>query len=45
MNVEPGLFAASGLALLNAGVGVVVHQAALWTARRVRRAMNPSSRR
>jgi hypothetical protein len=44
MDVEPGLLAASGLAVLNAGVGVLVHQGILWTVRQVRRAMNSSHR-
>ena len=42
MDIEPGLLAASGLAVLNAGVGVLVHQGILWTVRQVRRAMNSS---
>ncbi|MBQ0905059.1 hypothetical protein [Micromonospora sp. U21] len=45
MNIEPGLIAAaSGLAVLNAGAGVVVHQGILWAVRRARR-VNPSSHR
>ena len=44
MDIEPGLLAASGLAVLNAGVGVLVHQGILWTVRQVRRAMNSSHR-
>ncbi|MET8835929.1 hypothetical protein ABZV78_18685 [Micromonospora sp. NPDC004540] len=36
MDVTPSLVAASGLALLNAGVGVAVHQGVLRTLRRLR---------
>lgn len=38
MNIESGLLAASGLAVLNAGAGVVVHQGILWAVRRACRA-------
>ncbi|MGW3605006.1 hypothetical protein [Micromonospora sp. NPDC005161] len=45
MTIEPGsIAAASGLAVLNAGAGVVVCQGILWAVRRARRA-DPSSRR
>lgn len=36
MSVEPGLVGASGLAVLNTGVGVLIHQGILWTGRRLR---------
>ncbi|MFF0365793.1 hypothetical protein [Micromonospora sp. NPDC005087] len=45
MTIEPGsIAAASGLAVLNAGSGVVACQGILWAVRRARRA-DPSSRR
>jgi len=37
MNVEVGLVGAAVLAVLNTGVGVIVHQAALRVVRRLRR--------
>jgi hypothetical protein len=33
MNVEVGLLGAAGLAVINAGIGVLVHQSVLWTLR------------
>jgi len=44
MTVEPGLVGASGLAVLNTAVGVLVHQAVLRAVRRWRRATNSPSR-
>ncbi|WP_405100483.1 hypothetical protein [Micromonospora sp. NBC_01412] len=38
LGVEPALAGASGLAVLNAAVGVVVHQSVLWLVRNHRRA-------
>lgn len=37
MGVERGLFGAAGLAVLNTGVGVLIHQAVFRAGRRVRR--------
>jgi hypothetical protein len=37
MGVEPGLFGASGLAIANTGVGVLIHQGILRTVRKLRR--------
>lgn len=39
MNFEPGLLAAAGLAVLNTGVGVLIHQGVLWTHRGIRRGL------
>lgn len=39
MNFEPGLLASTGLAVLNTGAGVLIHQGVLWTYRQVRRAL------
>lgn len=36
MSVEAGLLGASALAIMNAAVGVLVHQVILWTTRRLR---------
>jgi hypothetical protein len=44
MDVTPGLVAASGLALLNAGVGVAVHQGILRAVRRLRPAPDGPAR-
>ncbi|MFC6020051.1 hypothetical protein ACFP2T_28135 [Plantactinospora solaniradicis] len=41
--VEPGLVGASGLAILNTGVGVLVHQSVRWAVREVRRSPTPRS--
>lgn len=38
MGFEPGLVGAAVLAVLNAGVGVLIHQGILWTYRQIRRA-------
>jgi hypothetical protein len=45
MNVGPSLLAASALAVLNAGVGVLVHQAILLAVRRACRVVIRASRR
>jgi hypothetical protein len=37
MDVEAGLLAAAGLGAVNAGVGILVHQAVLWLVRHSRR--------
>jgi hypothetical protein len=37
MSVGPGLFGASGLAIVNTGVGVLIHQGVLRNVRQVRR--------
>jgi hypothetical protein len=37
MDVEAGLLLAAGLSVLNAGVGILVHQAFLWLLRHSRR--------
>ena len=37
MDVEAGLLAAAGLSVLNAGVGILVHQVFLWLVRHSRR--------
>lgn len=39
MNFQPELLAAASLAVLNTGVGVLIHQGVLWTYRGVRRAL------
>jgi hypothetical protein len=44
MTVEPGLVGASGLAVLNTAVGVLVHQGVLRAVRRYRRARQSPSR-
>ncbi|HEX6578191.1 MAG TPA: hypothetical protein VF082_07470 [Jiangellaceae bacterium] len=37
MDAEVGLLGAAGLAVINAGIGALVHQGVLWTLRRSRR--------
>jgi hypothetical protein len=44
MDVEPGLLGAAGLAVVNTGVGVLVHQGALRTSRRLRASKASPSR-
>lgn len=44
MDIGPGLIAASGLALLNTGVGVAVHQGVLHLVRRLRPATDGPAR-
>ena len=43
MSVEPGLLGASGLAIANAGVGVLIHQGILLTIRKLRHSGLPDS--
>jgi hypothetical protein len=44
MGVEPRLVGASGLAILNTGVGVLIHQGILWPGRKLRRRRASRSR-
>ncbi|SEG49039.1 hypothetical protein SAMN04489712_105511 [Thermomonospora echinospora] len=43
MSVEPGLLGASGLAMANTGVGVLIHQGILLMVRTRRRSRSPDS--
>ena len=43
MGMEPGLLGASGLAIANAGVGVLIHQGVLRVIRKLRRSASSPS--
>jgi len=43
MSVEPGLLGASGLAIANTGIGVLVHQGVLLVIRKLWKPGSPSS--